>query len=162
GKVIGTITVIDDVTERVERENRLVKLLESEKSARAEAEAANRAKDEFLATVSHELRTPLNAMLGWVQILRAGQFDQPRLSHALEEIERGARAQTRLIEDILDASRMTTGQLRLDVRPVDIRAIIVAVIDTVRPAADAKSMSIETSLDPIVGPVLADPNRLQQ
>src|SRR5215813_4562945 len=127
GKVIGTITVIDDVTERVERENRLVKLLESEKSARAEAEAANRAKDEFLATVSHELRTPLNAMLGWVQILRAGQFDQPRLSHALEAIERGARAQTRLIEDILDASRMTTGNLRLDVRPVDIRAIIAAV-----------------------------------
>ncbi|HUK92189.1 MAG TPA: histidine kinase dimerization/phospho-acceptor domain-containing protein, partial [Blastocatellia bacterium] len=103
GRVLGTISVIEDVTERVERENRLVQLLASEKAARAEAEAANRAKDEFLAIVSHELRTPLNAISGWAQILRNSKSSVPT-SHALEAIERNAKAQAKLIEDILDAS----------------------------------------------------------
>jgi signal transduction histidine kinase/ActR/RegA family two-component response regulator len=162
GRVIGTITVIEDVTERVERENRLVNLLASEKAARSEAEAANRARDEFLATVSHELRTPLNAMFGWLQILRTTRFDNETLARALETVERSAKAQTKLIEDILDASRISTGKMRLDVREVDLEPIIEAVIDAVRPAADAKTISLHRALDEHTEPVMGDPNRLQQ
>ncbi|HEY6332955.1 MAG TPA: ATP-binding protein [Blastocatellia bacterium] len=161
-QVIGTITVIEDVTERVERENRLVNLLASEKAARSEAEAANRARDEFLATVSHELRTPLNAMFGWLQILRTTKFDQETLARALETVERSAKAQTKLIEDILDASRISTGKMRLDVSQVDLAPIIEAVVDAVRPAADAKTISVHRLLDRHAGPVMGDANRLQQ
>lgn len=162
GRVIGTITVIDDVTERVERENRLVELLANEKAARAEAEAANRAKDEFLAIVSHELRTPLNAILGWTQILRTGKYDKESGAHAVETIEKNAKAQAKLIEDILDASRIITGKLRLDVRPVDVAAIIESSIDTARPAADAKEIKIEVEIGSRAGLVMGDPNRLRQ
>ena len=162
GRVIGTITVINDVTERVERENRLVELLASEKAARAEAESANRAKDEFLAVVSHELRAPLNAILGWAQVMQNRQFDEESSKTALEAIERSAKSQARLIEDILDVSRISTGQLRLDVRPIEPAAIIRTVLDTVKPAADAKSVRIETAIDPRAGVVSGDPNRLQQ
>jgi len=162
GRVIGTITVINDVTERVERENRLVELLASEKAARAEAESANRAKDEFLAVVSHELRAPLNAILGWAQVMQNRQFDEESSKSALEAIERSAKSQAKLIEDILDVSRISTGQLRLDVRPIEPAAIIRTVLDTVKPAADAKSIRIETALDPRAGVVSGDPNRLQQ
>jgi len=162
GQVKGTITVIEDVTERVERENRLVELLESEKAARAQAETANRAKDEFLAVVSHELRAPLNAILGWVQIMQARELDQESTANALKAIERSAKSQVKLVEDILDASRISTGQLRLDVRPVDPAAIIKAVLDTVQPAADAKSIRIDTDIDSAAGPVSADPIHLQQ
>lgn len=162
GRVIGTITLIDDVTERVERENRLVELLANEKAARAEAEAANRAKDEFLAIVSHELRTPLNSILGWAQILRTTKFDKESFTHGLETIEKNAKAQAKLIDDILDASRIITGKLRLDVRPVDLASIIESAIDTARPAADAKSIQIKMSLESWAGLVSGDPNRLQQ
>ena len=161
GQVIGTITIIEDVTERVERENRLVELLAREKAARAEAEAANRAKDEFLAIVSHELRTPLNAISGWVQVLRNRKYKESS-AHALEAIERNAKAQTKLIEDILDASRIIAGKLRLDARPVDLAPVIEAAIDTIRLAAEAKSIQIEALLDSGVGLVFGDPNRLQQ
>lgn len=162
GRVIGTITVIEDVTERVERENRLVELLVNEKAARTEAEAANRAKDEFLATISHEIRTPLNAILGWLQILRAGRVDNDYSTHVLDSIERNAKAQAKLIEDILDASRIVSGKLRLDVGSVDLASIIEAAVDTVRPAANAKSIRLETMLDPLAERVSGDPNRLQQ
>lgn len=162
GRVIGTITVIEDVTERVERENRLVELLVNEKAARTEAEAANRAKDEFLATISHEIRTPLNAILGWLQILRAGRVDNDYSTHVLDSIERNAKAQAKLIEDILDASRIVTGKLRLDVGSVDLASIIEAAVDTVRPAANAKSIRLEMMLDPLAERVSGDPNRLQQ
>jgi len=162
GQIVGTITVIEDVTERVERENRLVELLESEKAARAQAEHANRAKDEFLAVVSHELRAPLNAILGWVQIMQTRPFDQESGSNALKAIERSAKSQVKLVEDILDASRINTGQLRLDVRPVDPAAVVNAVLDTVRPAADAKSIQIEAAIDSGPGMVSADPMRIQQ
>ena len=161
GRVLGTISVIEDVTERVERENRLVQLLASEKAARAEAEAANRAKDEFLAIVSHELRTPLNAISGWAQILRNSKSSVPT-SHALEAIERNAKAQAKLIEDILDASRIITGKLRLDVRAVDLISVIESAIETVRPAADARSIQIDSLLDPMASFVSGDPTRLQQ
>jgi PAS domain S-box-containing protein len=162
GRVIGTITVIEDVTERVERENRLVELLVNEKAARTEAEAANRAKDEFLATISHEIRTPLNAIFGWLQILRDGRVDIDSSTHVLDSIERNAKAQAKLIEDILDASRIVTGNLRLDVGSVDLASIIEAAVDTVRPAANAKSIQLEMMLDPQAERVSGDPHRLQQ
>ncbi len=137
-------------------------LLEREHAARQEAETANRAKDEFLATVSHELRTPLNAILGWAHMLRANRLDQMTQSRALETIERNAKSQAQLIEDILDVSRIVTGKLRLDVRPVELAPVVEAAIDSVRPAADAKDIRIEAILDPRAGPVSGDANRLQQ
>jgi signal transduction histidine kinase/ActR/RegA family two-component response regulator len=161
-QVIGTITIINDVTERVAREDALVRLLESEKNARAEAEAANRAKEEFLATVSHELRTPLNAIMGWVQILKSERFKHDSGGHALETIERNAKAQKKLIDDILDASRIITGKLRLDVRPLNLAAVIAETVETVRPAADAKSIHLDVALDAESGWITGDPNRLQQ
>ena len=162
GRVIGTVTVIDDVTERVQREDELELLLKREQFARAESDAANRAKDEFLATVSHELRTPLNAILGWVQILRIGKVDKEGSAHALEAVERNAKAQAKLIEDILDASRIITGKLQLDARPVDLIAVIEGALDTLRPAADAKSIELQAELDHHTGPASGDPARLQQ
>jgi PAS domain S-box-containing protein len=137
-------------------------LLEREHAARQEAETANRAKDEFLATVSHELRTPLNAILGWAHMLRANKLDRTTQSRALETIERNAKSQAQLIEDILDVSRIVTGKLRLDVRPVELASVVEAAIDSVRPAADAKDIRIEAILDPRAGPVSGDANRLQQ
>ena len=161
-RVIGTITVIDDVTERVERENRLVELLANEKAARADAEAANRAKDEFLAIVSHELRAPLNSILGWTQILRTTKSYRESANHGLETIENNAKAQAKLIDDILDASRIITGKFRLEVRPVDLAQIIESAVETARPAADAKSIQIDTEIDSWAGLVSGDPDRLQQ
>lgn len=137
-------------------------LLRREHLAREEAETANRSKDEFLATVSHELRTPLNAILGWAHMLRASTLDQTTQRRALETIERNARSQAQLIEDILDVSRIVTGKLRLDVRPVELASVVESAIDAVRPAADAKDIRIHAVLDPRAGPVSGDPNRLQQ
>ena len=127
-----------------------------------EAQAANRTKDEFLATVSHELRTPLNAILGWAQLLRGGNLEEGELERALETIERNARAQAQLIEDLLDISRIITGKLRLDVRPIELAGVIEAAVDSVRPAADAKGIRFQVVLDPRAGPVSGDANRLQQ
>ena len=161
-RVIGTISVIEDVTERVDREDELVNLLGREKAARAEAEAANRAKDEFLATVSHELRTPLHSISGWVQILSTGKLDEEASAHAFEAIQRAAKAQTRLIEDILDASRIITGKLHLEIRPVDLATIIQGALDTVQPVAEVKGIEITTDFDPRGGLVSGDSARLQQ
>ena len=137
-------------------------LLESERAARSAAERMSEVKDEFLATLSHELRTPLNAILGWSQVLRSGPKDPADLLKGLETIERNARVQTQLIEDLLDMSRITSGKLRLDIRPIQPSVVIEAAVDTVHPAADAKGISLETSLDPAAGPISGDPNRLQQ
>lgn len=123
---------------------------------------ANRVKDEFLATVSHELRTPLNAMLGWATMLRSKQLDDSTTSRALETIERNARAQNQLIDDLLDVSRIITGKLRLNVRPVVLVVVIESAIDSIRPAAEAKNIRIQSILDPLAGPVSGDPDRLQQ
>ena len=152
----------DAVTAREEALSVRDELLKREHIAREEAESANRSKDEFLATVSHELRTPLNAILGWAHMLRASQLDPTTQSRALETIERNAKSQAQLIEDILDVSRIVTGKLRIDVRPVELAAVVDAAVDAVRPAADAKGILIETNLDPRTGPVSGDPNRLQQ
>jgi len=161
-RVVGTIAVIDDVTERVMREEERAQLLEQEQRARKQAEAANRTKDQFLATVSHELRTPLNAMLGYAQILRRSNIDEATMTRALESIERNARAQSQLIEDLLDISRIITGKLRLNVRYVDVIQVIEAAINVMRPAAEAKGIRIQSVLDPLAGPVSGDPDRLQQ
>jgi signal transduction histidine kinase/FixJ family two-component response regulator len=169
GQIIGTLTIIEDVTERVAREAELQdqieersRLLSSEKLARNEAERANRLKDDFLATVSHELRNPLNAILGWSHMLRLGKLTPPNVERAVETIYRNAKSQTQLVADLLDVSRIISGKLRLDVRQVDLISIVNAAIDSIRPAADAKSIRLQTILDPAAGPIAGDADRLQQ
>jgi signal transduction histidine kinase/CheY-like chemotaxis protein len=137
-------------------------LLRQEQTAREEAETANRAKDEFLATLSHELRTPLNAMLGWLWWLRTGGLDAPRAARALETVERNTRLLAQLIEDLLDVSRIITGKLRLEIQPLDLPAVIEAAVEAVRPAASAKSIRLDVAVDGTVQPVAGDPDRLQQ
>jgi len=151
---------IRDVTERKQAQKELEQLMIREKTARAEAEAANNSKDEFLAIVSHELRTPLTAILGMTMLLRTGKYDDP--AGAVEIIERNAKAQAQLIEDLLDISRITTGKLRLDVEPVSLAPTINAAIDSLRHWADSKTVQIQTRLDPEVGLVSGDSSRLQQ
>ncbi|MDB5290417.1 MAG: rpfC [Phycisphaerales bacterium] len=151
-----------DVTARKDAEAEHEHLLASERAARAEAEYAGKMKDEFLATLSHELRTPLNAILGWSQILRTSADGDEDLCQGLETIERNARAQTQIIEDLLDMSRIISGKVRLDVRRVELVPVIEAALDTVRPAADAKGIQLVPVLDPSAGPVFGDPGRLQQ
>jgi signal transduction histidine kinase len=156
----ATLRALKEELERkvVEREQ----LLAREQSARAEAEQANRLKDEFLATVSHELRTPLTAILGWTHMLRNTGLDEPTATHALETIERNARSQAQLIEDILDVSRVITGKLRLDIGRVDVALIVNEAIDSVRLAAEAKGIQLEVTLDPSARYVFGDAGRLQQ
>jgi GAF domain-containing protein len=137
-------------------------LLESEREARAAAERLSDLKDEFLANLSHELRTPLNAILGWVHLLRTGKRGEAETEKGLVTIERNARVQTQLIEDLLDMSRILSGKMRLNVQAIGPATFIEAAIDTVRPTANAKGIRIEVMLDSTAGPVLGDPNRLQQ
>ena len=141
---------------------RLRALLAAERAARDEAEAANRMKDEFLATLSHELRTPLNAVFGWARMLRRGDVRPDALQHGLEVIERNAVVQAKLIEDLLDVSRIVTGKMRLQVRAVELPAVVEAAIDAIRQAAGAKEIRLQALLDPAAGPVIGDPDRLQQ
>ncbi len=154
--------VVADVTvSRLAAEGR-EQLLASERAARAEAERTSRMKDEFLATLSHELRTPLNAILGWAQVLRSEPPGPADLEQGLSTIERNARAQTQIIEDLLDMSRIISGKVRLDVMRIDLGSVLEQSIETVRPAAAAKGIRVLPMLDRGVGPVSGDPNRLQQ
>ncbi|MDQ2855929.1 MAG: PAS domain S-box protein [Acidobacteriota bacterium] len=153
---------IGQFQERKRAEADLAKLLLLERSARAEAEQASRLKDEFLATVSHELRTPLNAMMGWARMLRSGRLDTESRDHALEVIERNAWAQKQIIEDILDVSRVITGKLQLNLSPVDLKSVVDAALDAVRPALEAKEIRIKTTMDPRVRVIAGDSDRLQQ
>ncbi|MDZ7991817.1 MAG: PAS domain S-box protein [Nostoc sp. EfeVER01] len=137
-------------------------LYEAEKTARAEAETANRIKDEFLAVLSHELRTPLNPILGWAKLLRTRKFDEATKIRALETIERNAKLQTQLIGDLLDVSRILQGKVRLNLHAVDLKIAIAAALETVRLAAEAKSIQIQTVLSNDIGKVLGDGDRLQQ
>ena len=148
------------VRKRAEEERE--QLLIREHAARAEAEAANRTKDEFLAIVSHELRTPLNAIVGWAALLRGGELDETMSTRAVEIIDRNSKAQAQLIEDILDISRIVSGNLRLNLRPVQLDQVIKMAIESMRPVADAKSIEIFVALDPNTSPVSGDPDRLQQ
>jgi signal transduction histidine kinase len=138
------------------------RLHESERRARAAAETASRAKDEFLSAVSHELRTPLQAMLGWVAVLRQGKLGEAKAARALDIIEQSGRAQSRLIGDLLDVSRLATGRLRIEPRPVELPPVVQAAVDAVHPAAEAKRVHVRCLFDPSVGPVAGDPDRLQQ
>jgi PAS domain S-box-containing protein len=146
--------------QRAEEER--ARLLAREQVLRVEAEQANRLKDEFLATISHELRTPLNAILGWASMLRDGKLDDELATRALEIIERNGKSQAKIIEDLLDISRIITGKLRLNVQPVELSSVIDAALDVVRPAAAAKEIRLQARLDPQAGPVSGDPERLQQ
>lgn len=159
---LGVVLVASDMTERRRREAERAGLLVREQLARAEAEKASRAKDEFIATVSHELRTPLNAVLGWARLLRSGKLDADAMARAVEAIERSASTQARIVDDLLDVSRIVRGKLKLDVRPVELVPVIEAAIDTVRPAAAAKGIAVAASLASRAGPVAGDPGRLQQ
>jgi len=143
-------------------EEKLAQLLVRERSARAESDKANRLKDEFLATLSHELRTPLNAVIGWARMLQSGRLDESSKNHALEVIERNAWTQKQIIEDILDVSRVITGKLQLHLRAVDLRAVVEAARDAVRPALEAKAITIETSYQDNLKIIQGDFDRLQQ
>lgn len=163
---IALMRIIGDriwlVVERKKAEEDRDRLLAREQAAREEAETASRLKDEFLATVSHELRTPLNAILGWTTMLRNGRVGEQDSARALDTIERNARAQAQLIEDILDVSRTISGKLRLNVKPLQVISVIRAAIDSVRPAAVAKDIHLELLLDPSADHIQADEARLQQ
>ncbi|MBD2078678.1 hybrid sensor histidine kinase/response regulator [Leptolyngbya sp. FACHB-17] len=151
-----------EIRQRKRAEEERAQLLIQEQQARAEAERLSRLKDEFLSTISHELRTPLNAILGWAQILRTSKVDEVRMHRVLETIERNARSQAQLVEDLLDISRIIAGKIRLNVQTIVPVSMIEAAIETVQPAADAKHICLQTVLDPAAGPVLGDSERLQQ
>ena len=161
GTLRGFGKVTRDLTERKHAEEQRLQLAR-EQVARAEAEAANRAKDEFLATISHELRTPLNAILGWGRMMRNSKLDEASFARGLDTIERNAKLQAQLIDDLLDVSRIISGKVRLTVMPVELSPVIEAAIDSIRPAADAKNIRLQVTLDTNTGLVSGDPDRLQQ
>ncbi|MFN6463262.1 MAG: response regulator [Nostoc sp. DedVER02] len=161
GELLGYVGTLEDITERKQAEEVRAQVIR-EQTARQEAEAANRMKDEFLAVLSHELRTPLTSMLGWSKILRSKKLDEKATSRALEAIERNAISQMQLIEDILDVSRIIRGQLRLNVSAVNLISVMEAALEAVRPLAEPKEIQLTTVLDTSVGSVYGDPARLQQ
>jgi PAS domain S-box-containing protein len=175
-RTTGAVCVLADITERVLAEEDLTtqkrhlqeaveeraRLLEQAEQAQQDAELANRLKDEFIATVSHELRTPLNSVLGWTNLLRAGRLDDQAAARALETIERNARLQSKLIDDLLDASRIMSGKLRIDVHPVDISHVVESALEALKPIAAAKEISLQSIVDPEAGVVMGDSNRLHQ
>lgn len=162
GLIVGASKIARDITALKERQAEREAILAAEHAARREAEQASRMKDEFLATLSHELRTPLSAILGWSQLLRRTNADAVQMEQGLQTIERNARVQTQLIEDLLDMSGIISGKVRLNVQSVDPISFIEAAIETVSPSAQARGIRIERILDSAAGPILGDPNRLQQ
>ena len=156
------VSIMRDITARKKAEKEFAQLLVRERAARADAEKANRLKDEFLATLSHELRTPLNAVIGWARILKSGRVDSESSVHAIDVIERNAWAQKQIIEDILDVSRVITGKLQLHLGPVDLVSVVNAALDAVRPALEAKDIKIETEFQPGLKIIAGDADRLQQ
>ncbi len=151
-----------NLTERKRAEEERAQALIREQEARKQAEAASRTKDEFLAIVSHELRSPLNAILGWSRLLRSRKLNETKTNKALETIERNAQAQTQLIEDLLDISRIIRGQVRLYSRPINLVSVIEAAIDTVRPTAETKMIQVESKVEALTCMVFGDADRLQQ
>lgn len=163
GQLVSVLSLVLDVTDRKRAEEERTALLARERDLRQRAEEADRLKDEFLATLSHELRTPLTSILGWATLIRNGEVDRvENLERALEIIERNARSQARLIDDLLDVSRIITGNLQLDVRPLNLEPIVRIAIDALRPAADAKGIKLDVELDSTHCLVRGDPNRLRQ
>ena len=162
GEPLCYVSIKRDVTARKRTEKELEKVLVRERTARADAEKANRLKDEFLATLSHELRTPLNAVIGWSRLLKARRLDAESSAHAIDVIERNAWAQKQIIEDILDVSRVITGKLQLHLVPVDLVAVVNAALDAVRPAIEAKDIRVETHYEEGLKIIPGDADRLQQ
>ena len=162
GHVIGFSVVIRDRTAWKRSQEERDRLLESERKVRQEAEQASRLKDEFLATLSHELRSPLNAIVGWVHIARRHAGDNSELAKSLDTIERNVRAQTQIVNDLLDMSRIMTGQVRLDLQTVDLRDAVSNAVENVRPAADVKRVRLEKALEGDIGWTKIDPARLNQ
>ncbi len=162
GNLRGFSKIMQDLTERKHAEEEREQLLLREQAARAEAEAANHSKDDFLAIVSHELRTPMTAILGWVGMLQTGRLDEDRAKDALETIERNANLQMQLIEDLLDISRIVQGNLSLNFGRVNLVEAIAQALEVVQPVADAKSIQIESALDTSLEPIWGDSDRLQQ
>jgi PAS domain S-box-containing protein len=162
GEIIGASKIARDISDRKRAEEELRLSLARERAAREEAEGASRAKDEFLAVLSHELRTPLNAVYGWANILKSGEVDEATAARGLDAIVRNSNAQVQLIDDLLDVSRIVSGKMRLDVQKVDLDLVVKAALDSMSPAAAAKSIRLHTVLDPRAGPITGDPNRLQQ
>ncbi|PPS40985.1 PAS domain S-box protein [Chroococcidiopsis sp. TS-821] len=161
GEVIGLIGISNDITARVQLERDRERILQQEQAAREAAEKANRIKDEFLAVLSHELRSPLNPILGWTKLLQSGKLDANTTAQALATIERNAKLQTELIDDLLDVSRILQGKLTLNIRPIDLVSVVEAAIETVSLAATTKAIAIQTTCDANIE-VAGDPNRLQQ
>jgi len=162
GKPVRFDGTTQDITDRKRVDEERKQLLNVERAARVDAERTGRMKDEFLATLSHELRTPLNAILGWTQLLKRDQRDPEILSEAISVIERNVRVQTQLIEDLLDMSRIISGNVRLYVQRIELSEIIDVAMEGVRPAAETKGVKLEKVIDRLVGPVSGDPGRLQQ
>jgi len=162
-RVVGTVTVLEDVSDRVGSEANLRTQIEAQQQARATAELALRSKDEFLSTLSHEIRTPLSAVLGWSRILLARDTIEPELlQRALTVIERNAATQAKMIDDMLDMARIVAGKLRLELRPVDLLSVVIAAVDVVTPSASAKRIMIRPSFAAASPQVLGDHDRLQQ
>ena len=162
GKLVSVLSLVLDVTAREKAEQERAALLVRERDARQHAEEADRLKDEFLATLSHELRTPLTSILGWASMIRNGEVEGSNATRALETIERNARSQARLIDDLLDVSRIITGNLRLDLNPLNLTPIVEAAVDALRPTADAKGIEVRTQFESAECLVKGDPNRLRQ
>ena len=162
GRIVGASKIARDISERKRMEDARARLLEREQEARAEAEALNRAKDELLATVSHELRTPLNSIFGWAHMIQGAHVDDALRIRAVAAILRSAAAQARLVEDLLDFSRIITGHMRLDFEPVNLNAVIEAALEAVRPAATLKEIALVTAIDRSLGTIMGAPDRLQQ
>ncbi|HET6974355.1 MAG TPA: PAS domain S-box protein [Pyrinomonadaceae bacterium] len=162
GKLISVLSLVLDVTARQSAEDARSAALSREQDARKHAEEADRLKDEFLATLSHELRTPLTSILGWASMIRNGEVEGSNASRAIETIERNARSQARLIDDLLDVSRIITGNLRLDLHPLNLGPIVEAALDALRPTADVKGIKLQTRFEPSECLVKGDANRLRQ
>jgi PAS domain S-box-containing protein len=160
--LIGYVKVVHDATEKKLADEQLKETLAREQDTRAEAESANRSKDEFIAMVSHELRSPLNAILGWTSALRKAPHDEQLHDRGLEVIERSARMQSQLIEDLMDTARAISGKMRLEVRPMNVAEVIEKAEEVVRPATEAKGISLDIRLDRNAGQITGDPDRLQQ
>jgi PAS domain S-box-containing protein len=162
GNIVGMIGICRDISDKRDAELERERLLVREQEARQQAEKANRIKDEFLAVLSHELRSPLNPILGWVKLLRKGKLDELKTQEALASIERNATLQSQIIEDLLDISRILQGKLILNLAPVNLSTLIGSAMETIRPAAEAKNIQIQTCFEAGVNPVLGDAGRLQQ
>jgi PAS domain S-box-containing protein len=162
GQLLGYLKLTQDISQRKRVEAEREQLLRDAEAARQGAERANRSKSEFLATMSHELRTPLGAILGWANLLDRGLSDPAAAKHGLEAIIRNARLQVKLIEDLLDMSRIESGQLKLELQPTSVAAAVSGAVEAVLPAANAKGLAVSTVMEPTVDLVMADPARLQQ